>query len=328
MGDGEADRRRIPLAGGRTLAIRAVQPADVDALTALYTALDQQDAHRRFFSVFRPERAFFERMTTVEVRGGYGLVATVTREDGGEELVPEELVPEELVAEAGYTRLPNGDGELAITVAAPWRGWLGPYLLDALLDAAAERGVPNLEADVLVTNGPMLALFRSRGYATIDHPDATVMRVLIGSSGPAPSWAGPHDRPRVLVEAPGGRWHAEEAARGAGLQVVVCPGPTARTSRCPALHGQACPLAAEADAIVLSHPRADDEQWRGLPAAHEAQHRGVPVCVEPTAGAEPSDLPVVPRGGESEVVAFVQRLARHKARAASEDRTIDPSPST
>ncbi len=301
MGDGAATRRSIRLGDGRTLAIRAVEPADVDSLVALYAALDQQDSHSRFFSVFRPDRAFFERMTTVADRGGFGLVVTVTGEAGSEELV----------AEAGYTPLPNGDGELAITVAAPWRGWVGPYLLDALLEAAGERGVPNLEADVLVTNGPMLALFRSRGYATLDHPDATVMRVVIGSSGPAPSWTGPHDRPRVLVEAPGGRWHAEEAARAAGLQVIVCPGPTARTSRCPALRGQTCPLAAEADAIVLSHPRPDDEQWLGLPAAHDQLHLGVPVCVEPTAGTETSDLPILPRGTESEVVAFVQRLARH-----------------
>jgi hypothetical protein len=37
------------------------------------------------------------------------------------------------------------------------------------------------------------------------------------------NWPGTHERPRLLVEVPGGRWHAEEAARAAGFQVLACP---------------------------------------------------------------------------------------------------------
>lgn len=50
---------------------------------------------------------------------------------------------ERIVGEAEYILLPGGDGELAITVAPDWRGWLGPYLLDTLLEVAASRGVAN-----------------------------------------------------------------------------------------------------------------------------------------------------------------------------------------
>lgn len=308
--------RSIALPGGRTLVIRPVTPADVDGLVALYEGLDLQDTYRRFFSSFRPRRAFFEQMATAAERGGFGLVAVVTEANGDDELI----------AEAGYTRLADGDGELAVTVAARWRGWLGPHLLDALLAAAAARGVPNLQADVLVTNGPMLALVRSRGYATLDHPDGTVMRVTIGTSGRTPTWPGPHVGPRVLVEAPGGRWHAEEAARSKGVQVVACPGPGASGSRCPALHGQACPLALGADAIVISHPQRD-ERWTSLVEAHGALHPGVPVCVE----LGPNDVPapgqaVVPEGDESDVVDFVQRFARSSGQEAAAAGTIDPSP--
>jgi ribosomal protein S18 acetylase RimI-like enzyme len=294
-----SDARTLPLPDGRTLTIRPVGPADVDGLAALYAGLSQDDTYRRFFSVFQPRRSFFEKMATTEERGGFGLVAAVSADSAPES---------ELVAEAGYTRLDDGDGELAITVARGWRGWLGPYLLDALLAAGAARGVPNLQADVLVTNGPMLALLRSRGYATVDHPDGSVVRVLIGTSGRTPTWSGPADRPRVLVEAPGGRWHAEDAARQAGVQVVVCPGPGSTAAHCPALVGQPCPLAAGADAIVVSHP-LHDERWSRLEAAHAELHAGVPVCVE----LGPRDEPrpgqrMVPRESEREVVAFVQRL--------------------
>jgi hypothetical protein len=239
-------------------------------------------------------------MATVGERGGFGLVASVADREGGEELV----------AEAGYTPLPDGDGELEITVARPWRGWLGHYLLDALLSAAADRGVPNLQADVLLSNGPMLSLIRSRGYATLDSSEGAVVRVLIGTSGPSPRWSGPHTRPRVLVESPGGRWHATDAARRAGLQVIVCPGPRAVGAPCPALDGKPCPLAAGADAIVVSHPR-DDDRWAALPLAHAELHPGIPVCVQ-LRGTDPPPpgLPNLPAGSDTDVVAFVERLAR------------------
>ena len=67
---------------------------------------------------------------------GYGVVAVVDHP------------LEQIVGEADYFLLDNG--ELVITVAADWRGWLGPYLLDVLIEAAAARGVPNLEAEFLV----------------------------------------------------------------------------------------------------------------------------------------------------------------------------------
>jgi GNAT superfamily N-acetyltransferase len=311
------DRRTITLPRGDTLVIRAVTPADKDRLKALYAGLDQRDTYRRFFSVFRPRDAFFERMAAPEERGGFGLVAAVAGVAPGDD--------DRIVAEAGYTLLPDGDGELAITVAAAWRGWLGPYLLDALLEAAAARGVANLQADVLVTNGPMLALIRSRGYATVDHPDGTLVRVTIGAAARTPDWPPVRDRPRVLVEAPGGRWHAEANARAAGLQVIVCPGPGATRSRCPALEGDACPLAAGADVVVISHPLPDD-RWVALPEAHRAVHSGVPVCVEvaPADEAPPGEQ-AVPRGTPAEVVAFVDRLARDASRPSTEPVTMDPS---
>jgi hypothetical protein len=80
--------------------------------------------------------------------------------------------------------LPDGNGEFALTVAAGWRGWLGPYLLDAIVTAAAARGVPNLEADVLYENTRMLTLLASRGYVTLRGQSAEV-RVAIGAAQPA-----------------------------------------------------------------------------------------------------------------------------------------------
>jgi hypothetical protein len=281
----------VPLPDGALLTVRAVTPSDADGLVALYDGLSDDDRHLRFFSGFRPPRSFFERLATVVDRGGYGVVATVAG-DGQAGSGPRTRASPRIVGEASYELLPNGDGELGMAVATGQRGWLGPYLLDALVDAAAERGVPNLEADVLATNAPMLALLRSRGYANLSSDDWVSLRLIVGTRGRTPVWprgavrGGGPAGPRVLVEAPGGRWHASREAADAGFDVITCSGP--RGGRCPALAGEPCPLVEGADAVVVSRPR-DDERWRSLVDAHARAHPAVPVCVEPRPGSGGDD---------------------------------------
>jgi hypothetical protein len=307
--------RRVDLGDRGALEIREAVAADVDGLVELYEGLDDDDRYTRFFSMYHPDRAFFERMATADERGGCQLVAVASsaREEDGRARV---------IGEAGYALLPNGDGELAITIGKAWRGWLGPYLLDALVAEAARRNVANLEAEILLANRPMLALVRSRGYVTKDHTDWSTVHVVIGTTARSPRWPVSDDRPRVLVEAPGGRWRAAATARAADLDVLVCPGPV-ENRRCPVLDGRECPLARDADVIVVAPP-PEDERWQAVLDAHAELHAGVPVCVELTSDAEAADasLPegVVrsPRGGTRAVVALVQRLAGQAGTARSD----------
>ena len=69
------------------------------------------------------------------------------------------------------------------------------------------------------------------------HDDWTVVRLLIGTGSERPTWPGEHDRLRVLVEVAGGRWHAEQEARAAGIQVLGCPGPLRRRAWLPGALG-------------------------------------------------------------------------------------------
>ncbi len=289
----------------------AATDRDVDGLMALYDRLDDDDRYRRFFSLYRPDRAFFDRMVACSDSGGLELVAEVSAPDA----------EAHIVGEASYTLLANGDGELAITVDDQWRGWLGPYLLDALLARAAARGIPNLEADILLANRAMLALARTRGYATQDNTDWTTVRVLVGTGARAPSWPRRDARPRVLVEVPGGRWHATNAAREAGLQVLACPGPEVNR-RCPVLAGRPCPLARDADAIVMSLREPVQPEWEALLEGHSRLHEGVPICVELP---RDEDLPLPENavrastdGGATSIVALVQRIARHAEASRAE----------
>ncbi|MBI5087979.1 MAG: GNAT family N-acetyltransferase [Actinobacteria bacterium] len=261
--------RTVQLSGERTLVVRESELTDVDGLVALYERLDGDARHRRFFSMYRPGPEFVDHLVRARERGGASLVAEVT-DVGGQATI---------VGEAEFELLPDGDGELAITVDAAWRGWLGPFLLDALIEAAAARGVPNLEADLLVSNGPMRALLRARGDVVMPHDDWSVLRVVIGTSGRVPSWPPRRAGLRVLVEGSGSGRRSREAAEMPGVEVLACAGPVGRPRPCPMLSGQPCPLAAAADLVVVSNP-PDDVVWDAIRAGHAELHPGVPVCVE------------------------------------------------
>jgi acetyltransferase len=190
--DGTSDDRwprRVTLPGARTLSIRPVRPSDTAGLVALYAGLKDDDTYLRFFSGHAPPKDFVEKMTHVAERRGFGLVTVMEGENG----------TSQIVGEATYDLLPNGDAELGITVAETARGWLGPYLLDALVTEAAARGVPNLEADVLVGNRRMLTMLRARGFAVMDR-DPAIVRVAIGTTQHVPTW--PETAPRSAPNYP------------------------------------------------------------------------------------------------------------------------------
>ena len=303
--DPAASPEIIELADGGRMEVRPTTVADGERICALYETLSIGDRHRRFFSAFKPRLDWCEQWADVGSRGGFGVIAIVYR-DGR---------PDEVAGEAGYAIRRDGDGDLAVTVAPHWRGWLGPYLLDQLVRHAASVGLANLQADVLLENGPMLSLLRRRDPVAMEHDDG-IVRLSIGTTGPVPTWPTGERRPRVLVEVAGRRWSGEQAAERAGLATAMCAGPKGRGPHgCPALEGGHCPLADGADAIiVLLDP--DDERSHQLVRAHRERSPGTPVLVRhrPTAGdgdaaVTPGCIDVEPDGSDAvaQVLALIGR---------------------
>jgi L-amino acid N-acyltransferase YncA len=265
----------IELSDNRTMVVRAATADDAAAICALYRDLPMADRRRRFFGSFLPREAWCREWATVGDRGGFAVVALV---DGA------------VIGEAGYAPRDDGDGDLAVTIAPDWRGWLGPYLLDVLVRHAAEQGVRSLQAEVLLENGPMLSLLCHRDPVALEHDDG-VVRLSIGTTGPSPAWPPEEHRRKVLVEVPGRRWSGEHAAESADLAVAMCAGPAARHRHgCPVLTGGTCDLADHADAIVvLLDP--DDEVGHRLVEAHRGNTPGTPVFVRHSANREgPPDI--------------------------------------
>ncbi len=236
---------RIELAPGRTLELRHLQPDDGPGLADLYARLRPEDIYRRFFTSVAPASTWFEDWANIEARGGFGLVGVREDEQG-----------RRIVAEAGYAKLCDGDGELGIAVDPDARGWLGPWLLDALLRHAAARGIPNMQALILLENRRMSTLAASRGTATMSSEDWSMTRVSMSTSGTMPSWPAKAEddeqpeRKRLLVESDRSRWAGAPLAMAAGFDVMVCRGPDSQPHGCPVLHGERCPLLDGADVVI------------------------------------------------------------------------------
>ncbi len=291
----------VDLADGRRLVVRAAGRDDLDAVEALYGRLSTDDLRLRFFVGHAPPTGTTMRWLTGSERGGLAMVAEVVEHDGST------LV----VAEAGFALLDDGDGELAITVDPRWRGWLGGWLLDLLVDQAAHRGIPNLQAEVMVQNRTMLALLRHRGHAVVTHPDWETIRLVISTEGYTPGWPPRSERPHLLVTAAGGRWRGETAAEEAGFEVRTCPGPGGRDRPCPLATGERCPLLDGADAVVLDLvPRTPET----ADLADTLAGRGIPLVV-------------TRRGGDDRSAGPCQRAADIVEQLADQllDRPADPT---
>jgi len=271
MPDGEA----IDIGKGRTVEIRPTTAADADAIKALYEPFSLEDRHRRFLSAFNPTPAWCASWATVGDRGGFGLIAVAHSAEG-----------DEVIGEAGYALQSDGDAEFAVAVAPAWRGWLGIYLVDRLVRHAAESGIENLQAEVLLDNRPMLAILRHRGAVDLEHPDS-VVRVSIGVLGDVPSWPPAETRRKLLVASTSGRWSGEQDAADAGWATAMCRGPNRRGSDgCPVLRGERCPLADRADAIVVMLD-PDDDTTGQLVASLRDQQAGTPIlAASPTTGEQ------------------------------------------
>lgn len=252
-------------ASGERLRFREIEPGDTSAIERLYRELDAESTYRRFFTATRPPPSYLSSLTHLAERGGCSIVVEDRSADE----------PGRIVAEANVVPLANGNGELAVTVERAWRGWLGPYLFGLLRARAAELDIPNVEAEILTCNRPMRALTRRAGEAVYPPEDWQTIRVVVASSGTAPSWP-PASTRRVLVEARSANTPALAELVAHGYDVMACTGRRTGGGSCPMLDsGDDCPLARDADVIVVAE--RDAVRRDELVAGHAARHPEVPV---------------------------------------------------
>ncbi|MGD2217440.1 MAG: GNAT family N-acetyltransferase [Gemmatimonadales bacterium] len=145
------------LRDGTHLYIRAIQPADKEALVALFERLSPETVYYRFHGVKKSlSREELVYLTELDFHRQAALVAVLTV-DGEERIVG-------VGRYAGAPGAPEHRAEVALTVedAHQSRG-IGSLLLKHLMSVARTEGVTELDAFVLTENEAMLQLFERTG---------------------------------------------------------------------------------------------------------------------------------------------------------------------
>lgn len=159
----------ITLRDGRVVHVRAMRQADEAELLQAFDRLSPDARYMRFMRTVREPS--LERLRTALAsfpESGLGIVATVPAADGFDI--------------AGTAIFVVGSDpttcEFAITIAADYGGaGLGRALMTALIAAAKQRGLGEMEGFVLAANKPMLRLAARVGFSVAPDPDDPSIRL-------------------------------------------------------------------------------------------------------------------------------------------------------
>jgi acetyltransferase len=174
------------MAADPAIRIVPIGPGDDERLRALIAGLDDTSLFRRYFTGGVDLDAAVRWAAHPEQAGAVGLLALAGDEVAGHGV----LVPS---PEPG-----DPTAEVAFEVAAPWRRHgIASRLLEALLVAAAARGMTHVGAEVLAENLDMIAVFREHG-ASLERADGSVLRatlpVTTAAAPPPPDVSPPRAR--------------------------------------------------------------------------------------------------------------------------------------
>ncbi len=161
-----ADRMRF--------TVRPIRVEDEPMLAEFHRQLSEESVYRRYFAPLK-----------LETRVAHGRLLRRCMIDGREQvaLVAEHKDEMGVVHIAGVARLVTISGrnsaELAFVVADFYqhRG-LGTYLLSRMIGIGRERGLKQLEAEVLAENDGMKRLFRHAGFR-LSAPEAGVLAACL-----------------------------------------------------------------------------------------------------------------------------------------------------
>ncbi|HEU4411313.1 MAG TPA: GNAT family N-acetyltransferase, partial [Polyangiaceae bacterium] len=197
-----AYREECRLADGTPIALRLLRPDDREGLRRGFAELSPASRYARFF-IETPELSedALDYLTDVDDDYHLAIVATTPSLD---------LKDERGVGVARYVRLAGEPdaAELAVTVLDEMQGrGLGRLLLERLVEAARERHLRRLRAEVLADNGAMArALRRAGAVVREDRGDTLVFDLPLGAPAPPP------DRPPLPL-----RWLTRAALTSLAL---------------------------------------------------------------------------------------------------------------
>lgn len=170
----------VTLRDGRAVHLRAISSADEGELLQAFERLDADARYMRFMRVV-PELNVnrLRKVLASFPESGIGLVATIPAADGID-------IVGSAIAVIGND---PASCEFSVTVAGNYNGaGLGHALLSALIAAAKQRGLVEMEGFVLRVNAPMLRLAARLGFTILadpEDPSVAICRLKLGDPPPA-----------------------------------------------------------------------------------------------------------------------------------------------
>jgi len=161
--------REVTLRNGRAARVRAIGPADEEELLQAFERLGSATRYLRFMHAVREANvARLREVLRSFPAKGLAIAATVPAADGID-----------IVGTASFFVGHSGaDCEFAVTVAEDWAGaGLGRTLMQALIEAARQRGLREMIGFVLADNAPMLRLAGRLGFTSSRDPDDFTVRI-------------------------------------------------------------------------------------------------------------------------------------------------------
>jgi GNAT superfamily N-acetyltransferase len=157
------------LADGTRVTLRMIRPEDGEALRRAFSRLSSRSRYRRFFAgVTELSDEMVHYLTEVDGVNHVAIVATTDSHD---------LKTEVGLGVARFIRLAEdaevGEAALTVTDEAQGRG-IGRLLLHAIAEAARERNIRTIRAEVLISNAPMRRLLDDLG-AVVQSDDGTTL---------------------------------------------------------------------------------------------------------------------------------------------------------
>lgn len=154
---------RLQLADGTDITIRPIRPEDAGIEQSFVKGLSSQSKYFRFMrSLNELTQEMLVRFTQLDYHRELALIAVL--EQAGRETE---------LGVARYSINPDGQScEFALVVADAWQGkGIGSHLMQALMEAARQRGLHEMNGEILASNHPMLHLMGSLGFRLQASPE-------------------------------------------------------------------------------------------------------------------------------------------------------------
>jgi len=161
---------QLQLADGTNIKIRPIRPEDASIEQGFVRELSSQSKYYRFMQGLNElTQEMLVRFTQLDYHRELALIAVL-----------EQLDEETELGVARYVMNPDGEScEFALVVADDWQHkGIGSHLMNALIEAARQRGIKIMDGEILANNHPMLELAESLGFSVKTIPDDPGVRTV------------------------------------------------------------------------------------------------------------------------------------------------------